>query len=89
LAIGQFTWGAVQPVAGAIAYRFGPQMVLVGGILILALGSALAPLLDTGFGLIVSLGLLSAIGSGAGSFSVLIGAASMRTRGCAGPSARP
>jgi len=34
--------------------------------------------MHSGFGLIVSLGLLSAIGSGAGSFSVLIGAAAQR-----------
>ena len=78
LAIGQFTWGAVQPIAGAVADRFGPGPVLIGGILVLALGSALTPFLASGFGLIVSLGLLSAIGSGAGSFSVLIGAAAQR-----------
>ena len=75
LAIGQFTWGAIQPVAGAVADRFGPRAVLVGGLVILALGSAITPFMGSGFGLIVSLGLLSAMGSGAGSFSVLIGAA--------------
>ena len=37
---------------------------------------ALTPWMSSTFGLIVSLGLLAAIGSGAGSFSVLIGAAS-------------
>ena len=78
LAIGQFTWGAIQPVAGAVADRFGPRTVLVGGIVIMALGSAITPFMDSGFGLIVSVGLLSAIGSGAGSFSVLIGAAAQR-----------
>ncbi len=78
LAIGQFTWGAIQPVAGAIADRFGPRAVLVGGLVILAFGSAITPFMGSGFGLIVSLGLLSAMGSGAGSFSVLIGAAAQR-----------
>jgi MFS family permease len=78
LAVGQFMWGAVQPIAGAIADRYGPAKVLVGGVLILALGSALTPFMSSGFGLIVSLGLLSAIGSGIGSFSVLIGAAAQR-----------
>ncbi|TNJ32990.1 MFS transporter [Arenimonas terrae] len=78
LAIGQFSWGAVQPIAGAAADRYGPRVVLVAGVLVLALGSALTPFMGTGFGLIVSLGLLSAIGSGAGSFSVLIGAAAQR-----------
>jgi predicted MFS family arabinose efflux permease len=78
LAIGQFTWGAIQPVAGAIADRYGPRTVLIGGLLVLALGSAITPFMGSGFGLIVSLGLLSAMGSGAGSFSVLIGAAAQR-----------
>ena len=40
MAIGQFVWGAVQPIAGAIADRYGPGRVLAGGILLLALGSA-------------------------------------------------
>jgi predicted MFS family arabinose efflux permease len=78
LAIGQFTWGAIQPVAGAVADRYGPRMVLIGGLLLLALGSAITPFMGTGFGLMISLGLMSAIGSGAGSFSVLIGAAAQR-----------
>jgi len=78
LAIGQFAWGAIQPVAGALADRHGPRPVLVGGILMLAQGSALTPFMDSGWGLILSLGLLSAMGSGAGSFSVLIGAAAQR-----------
>jgi predicted MFS family arabinose efflux permease len=78
LAIGQFAWGAIQPVAGAFADRYGPRAVLIGGLIILALGCAITPFMGTGFGLIVSLGLLSAIGSGAGSFSVLIGAAAQR-----------
>ena len=78
LAVGQFTWGAIQPIAGAVADRYGPRAVLIGGILVMALGSALTPFMASGFGLIVSLGILSAIGSGAGSFSVLIGAAAQR-----------
>lgn len=78
LAVGQFTWGAIQPVAGALADRYGPRAVLIGGLLILALGSAIAPFMESGFGLTVSLGLLSAMGAGAGSFSVLIGAAAQR-----------
>ena len=78
LAVGQFVWGAVQPLAGAAADRFGPARVLVGGVLILALGSALTPFMTSALGLVISLGLLSAIGAGAGSFSVLIGAVAGR-----------
>ena len=78
LAVGQFMWGAIQPVAGAVADRYGPGKVLVAGLVVLSLGTALTPFMTSGFGLIVSLGVLSAVGSGAGSFSVLIGAAARR-----------
>ncbi len=78
LAIGQFVWGAVQPFAGALADRFGPARVLIGGLILLALGSTITPLMSSTWGLTVSLGILSAIGSGAGSFSVLFGAAAHR-----------
>ena len=78
MAVGQFMWGAVQPIAGALADRYGPRRVLQGGLVLLALGSALTPLMGSTWGLTLSLGLLSAIGSGAGSFSVLIGAATTR-----------
>ena len=78
LAIGQFTWGAIQPIAGGLADRYGPGKVLVGGILMLASGLALTPFMTSSFGLVVAMGLLASIGAGAGSFSVLIGAAAQR-----------
>lgn len=78
LAIGQLTWGVIQPVAGALADRWGPGPVLTGGIILLSIACALTPFVNDGFGLTVTLGLLASIGSGAGSFSVLIGAASQR-----------
>jgi predicted MFS family arabinose efflux permease len=61
--------------------------VLVGGVLLSALGLAMTPFMTSSFGLIFSLGLVMAIGAGAGSFSVLLGAAAQRlpaeTRGAA------
>src|SRR5258708_7027022 len=75
-AIAQLIWGAIQPVAGAVADRYGPAKVLIAGLVVLAIGMALTPFMTSGFGLIVSLGVLAAAGSGASSFSVLIGAAS-------------
>ena len=78
MAIGQFVWGAIQPVAGAFADKFGPRPVLLSGLLILVLGSALTPFVSSQLGLIVTLGLLTAIGSGACSFSVLLGAVAQR-----------
>lgn len=78
LAVAQFTWGAIQPFAGAAADRWGPGPVLIASLLLLAAGAALTPLMDSTWGLVFSLGLVTAIGSGAGSFSVLIGAAAQR-----------
>ena len=78
LAIGQFAWGAIQPIAGAVADRHGPAPVLRAGLVLLALGCLLTPFMESGFGLAVTLGLLASIGSGAGAFSVLIGAAAQR-----------
>src|SRR5208283_3611298 len=75
LAVAQLMWGVIQPVAGAVADRYGPAKVLVAGLVVLALGTALTPFMSSTLGLVFSLGLLSAIGAGAGSFSVLIGAA--------------
>ena len=78
LAIGQFVWGAIQPVAGAMADRHGPRGVLLAGVLLMALASAITPFMTSGMGLAITLGVLSAAGAGAASFSVLIGAAAQR-----------
>jgi len=78
LAVGQFVWGASQPFFGAIADRHGPARVILAGAFILALGFAATPFVHTTAGLIWTLGVLSAAGAGAGSFSVLIGATAQR-----------
>jgi predicted MFS family arabinose efflux permease len=78
MAVNQFVWGAVQPFAGALADRFGPGRVLAAGVLIFVLSNLLTPSITTGFGLFMTLGLLSAVGSGAVSFAVLIGAVAWR-----------
>ena len=78
LAVGQFAWGAIQPLAGAAADHWGPRPVLLAGLCLMALGNALAPWMDSTWGLTVTLGLMAAMGSGACSFSVLIGAAAKR-----------
>ncbi len=74
MAVGQFVWGAVQPIAGAVADRYGPGRVLAGCIVLLAIGCALTPLLTSAFGLMLTMGILFAAGSGGAGFSVLIGA---------------
>ena len=78
MAIGQLVWGAVQPVFGAVADRWGPGRVIVLGAFMLAAGSVLTTQVTSEWGLIAALGLLSAAGAGAGSFSILIGATAQR-----------
>jgi len=78
MAIGQFVWGAVQPIAGAFADKYGPRPVLLYGLLILVVGTAVTPFVNSQMGLILTMGLLTAMGAGACSFSVLLGAAAQR-----------
>jgi predicted MFS family arabinose efflux permease len=78
VAIGQFVWGAVQPVFGALADRFGPARVIALGGVLLAAGMASIPFVHSQAGLIGSLGIVSALGAGAASFSILIGSVLQR-----------
>ena len=75
LAIGQFVWGAAQPIFGVVADKYGSVAVIIIGALLLATGLALTPFVSTQAGLLLTMGILSAAGAGAGSFSILIGAA--------------
>ena len=78
LAIGQFMWGAAQPVFGAVADKYGSGRVIVMGGVMLAAGLAATPFVSSEWGLILTMGFLSAAGAGAGSFSILIGATAQR-----------
>ena len=73
LAIGQFVWGAAQPLFGAVADHYGTYRVLVFGAILLAAGGALATLSSSGAGFTVTLGILLAAGTAAGSFAILVG----------------
>lgn len=74
MAVGQFVWGATQPIFGAVADRYGPGRVIVVGGIMLAIGWALTPLVSSEWALILTLGIVANAGAGAGSFSILIGA---------------
>lgn len=78
LAVGQFVWGAAQPIFGALADRVGSVRIIALGAVLLALGLAVTPFMHSSLGLIFFLGVVSAAGAGGGSFSILIGAAAQR-----------
>ena len=78
MAVGQFVWGAIQPIAGAFADKYGPRPVLMIGIITLVIGTALTPFVSSSLGLILTMGVLTAMGAGTCSFSVLLSAAAQR-----------
>lgn len=78
MAVGQFVWGAAQPIFGAVADRYGPGRVIVAGGLMMAAGMAITPFVQSEWALVLSLGVLAAAGAGAGSFAILIGATAQR-----------
>jgi MFS family permease len=78
LAVGQFVWGAMQPVFGALADSFGAYRVVVFGAVLMAAGAILTAFSDSEMTLIATMGVLSAAGAAAGSFSILIGGTAKR-----------
>lgn len=78
LAIGiqNIVWGVGQPLAGALADRFGTTRVLIGGALLYALGMVATALATTPLALHLSAGLLVGIGGSGASFGIVMAAAS-------------
>ena len=73
-AFGQLWWGLTQPFAGALADRLGAGWVLFAGIVLVALGTVLTPLMTSTGGLIFAIGVLAAGGAGMAGPSVLMAA---------------
>ncbi|HEX2528304.1 MAG TPA: MFS transporter [Geminicoccus sp.] len=67
-------WGIGQPIAGALADRFGTRKVLIGGSLIYALGFAMMAQAATPFMLYLSTGVLIGIGGAGASFALIMAA---------------
>jgi MFS family permease len=73
-AFGQLWWGLTQPVAGIIADRIGAGRVLLIGLVLVALGTALTPFMTSTAGLIFAIGVLAAGGAGMAGPAVLMAA---------------
>jgi len=73
-AFGQLWWGLTQPFAGAMADKIGAGRVLFAGVLLVALGTFITPLMTTTAGLILAIGVLSAGGAGMAGPAVLMAA---------------
>ena len=74
IAIQNLLWGLGQPVAGAIADRWGSARVLAGGCAIYAAGVALMAVSDTPLAMHMSGGVLVGLGMSGGSFTIVIAA---------------
>ena len=73
-AFGQLWWGLTQPLAGIVTDRYGPGRVLLVGVLLVAAGTALIPLMTSTGGLILAIGVLAAGGAGMAGPSTLMAA---------------
>ncbi|WPC68555.1 MFS transporter [Rhodoferax ferrireducens] len=73
-AFGQLWWGLTQPFAGAVADRIGTGRVIFLGVLLVAIGTFITPLMTSTLGLIFAIGLLAAGGAGMAGPSVLMAA---------------
>ncbi len=73
VAVQVLTWGIMQPLAGAVADRFGTARVLAFGAVCLGSGFALRGIV-TDPTLFILTGVLVGAGIGAGSFPIVIGA---------------
>ena len=74
-AVGQLVWGVAQPLAGAVADRWGPRPVMIAGALLVAGATAATPLAQSTAALVVLIGILAACGAGAMGPSLLMSAA--------------
>ncbi len=73
-AFGQLWWGLTQPFAGAVADRIGTGRVIFLGVLLVAVGTIITPLMTSTAGLIFAIGVLAAGGAGMAGPSVLMAA---------------
>ncbi|HVG50595.1 MAG TPA: MFS transporter [Xanthobacteraceae bacterium] len=74
IAVQNLLWGAGQPIAGAIADKYGAPWVLSAGAVMYAAGLILTAYADTAVELHISAGLLIGFALSCSSFSLVIGA---------------
>jgi predicted MFS family arabinose efflux permease len=73
--VAQLMWGVAQPVAGAVADRWGPRWVMIAGALLFAAANAATPFAGNAVVLTLLIGVAAAAGSGAVGPAMLIAAA--------------
>ncbi|WP_297422868.1 MFS transporter [uncultured Acinetobacter sp.] len=74
IALQNLIWGAVQPITGAFADKYGSKVVVIVGGVLYALGLSLMAMSSTGLLLNLSAGLILGLALSATSFPVLLSA---------------
>ena len=70
----QLMWGVTQPVAGAMADKYGSGRVIAGGAALVCVGTVLTPYASSTTMLIILIGVISAGGAGMAGMGVLMAA---------------
>jgi predicted MFS family arabinose efflux permease len=73
-ACAQLMWGITQPIAGAVADKYGTGRVVAAGALLVTLGTALTPHATSAWMLVLLIGVISAGGAGMAGLGVLMSA---------------
>jgi predicted MFS family arabinose efflux permease len=73
-ACAQLMWGITQPIAGAVADKYGTGRVIAVGALLVMLGTALTPHATSTWMLVLLIGVVSAGGAGMAGLGVLMSA---------------
>jgi predicted MFS family arabinose efflux permease len=73
-ACAQLMWGITQPIAGAVADKYGTGRVIASGALLVMLGTALTPHATSTWMLVLLIGIVSAGGAGMAGLGVLMSA---------------
>ena len=71
-AVAQLMWGITQPIAGAVADKYGTGRVIAIGALLVMLGTVLTPYATTTWMLVLLIGVIAAGGGGMAGLGVLM-----------------
>ncbi|WP_423067610.1 MFS transporter [Devosia sp. CN2-171] len=72
MAIQNLAWGIAQPFAGGLADKYGTARVIIGGLIIYAIGLALMVVSPTGTLLNLTAGVITGVGIATSSFSIVM-----------------
>src|SRR5262245_14437632 len=73
-ACAQLMWGITQPIAGAVADKYGTGRVIATGAVLIMVGTVLTPYASSTWTLVLLIGIVAAGGAGMAGLGVLMSA---------------